>query len=155
MSTLFSSLTLLAMIQPVPAEDWSPTPEQSAVYKALSIRDPAPSCAEVEALAADPLDALRTVVERATMPPWAPMRAAHCIATRHATEARADLLSWVGSEDTRGLGLVVLDSMSTMDEPLALELAGAALAGPLAEDAKTRLVEHDSAALRALVDQPM
>ncbi len=154
MSPTFLTLALLVCIRPAPAQDWTPSPEQTAVYKALSVRDPAPSCEAVEALATDPLAALLTVVDKASMPPWAPMRAAHCIVTRHTTAARTDLLSWVGQEQTRGLGLLVLAELDAMDEPVALELAQAALAGPLATDAQARLADSGIPSVRALVAEP-
>jgi len=149
MSPIAHALALLVFIQQAPAEDWTPSAEQAAVYQALSVRD-APDCAAVEALATDPLDALRTVVEHAAMPPWAPMRAAHCMLTRHPDQARDDLLSWVGQAKTRGLGLLVLSELDTLAEPLALEIAGAALAGPLADDARPRLADSAVPSVKAL-----
>jgi hypothetical protein len=149
MKPIIPSLALLLLSPAAMAQDWTPTPEQTAVYRALSARDPVP-CAEVEALATAPLDALRAVVAHASMPPWAPMRAAQCIATRHAIEARDDLVSWVSEERTRGLALLVLSNLDAMDRAVALEVARAAIAGPLAEDARARLVEADAAELRAL-----
>ncbi len=143
------TLSIAIALQPAVADDWTPSPDEAAVYRALSARDPV-ACAEVEALAAEPLAALRTVVERAAMPPWAPMRAAHCIVEGHATEARDDLLSWVGSEQTRGLALQLLSELDSVDEPLALEIAGAALAGPLADEARPRLAQSEVPSVKAL-----
>jgi hypothetical protein len=150
MKLIISALTLLLASPTATAQDWTPTAEQTAVYKALGARDPVP-CAEVEALASDPLDALRTVVEHASMPPWAPMRAAHCIATRHAEAARADLLAWVSDEQTRGLALQLLGELDEVDPAVAVDVARAALAGPIADDARARLADSDLAELRALV----
>lgn len=150
MKRTLSTLALLLVTTPAVAQDWTPTPEQTAVYRALSARDPLP-CTEIEALASEPLDALRAVVEHASMPPWAPMRAAQCIASGHATEAREDLVSWVSQERTRGLALLVLAELDDMDRAVALEVARAAIAGPLADDARPRLAGSDTAELKALV----
>ncbi len=141
-------LLLPAMVQ---ADDWTPTAEQTAVYKALSVRDPAPSCEEIEALTSDAVATLRVIVERAEKPPWASLRAAHCLITRHPTEARGDMLAWVGDEQHRGLALLVLGALDELPGELSLELAAAGLAGPLTDDVRPRLEESDSPAIRALV----
>ncbi len=150
MSPITLALSLVVLTQPATADDWTPSAEQNAVYRALSVKDPAPDCGAVEALATDPLDALRAVVDHAAMPPWAPMRAAHCIITEHPDQARDDLLSWVGQTETRGLGLLVLSQLDTLAEPLAVEIAGAALAGPLADDARPRLADSAVPSIKAL-----
>ncbi len=155
MSPSILSLIALVALAPLQAQEtWTPSPEEDAVYRALSLRDAPPGCAEVEALAAEPLVALRAVVERAAMPPWAPLRAARCIVTHHAEPARADLAGWLTDADRRGLALVVLDAMDELPEPLALELSAAALAGPLADDARQRLADSERPAIRALVSAP-
>jgi hypothetical protein len=152
MSQLLLSLPLLVALSPLRAQDaWSPSPEEAAVYRALSARDAPAGCAEVEALASEPLDALRTVVERATMPPWAPMRAARCIVTHHAEPAREDLSAWLSDESKRGLGLIVLDAMDELPELLAVDLTAVALKGPMADDARQRLADSDRPAIRALI----
>ena len=148
----------LALAAPVAADEmaWSPSADDEAVYQALSIRDPAPSCEEVEALVPQPVAALRNVVSHAQMPPWAPMRAAHCLISRHGSEVESDLLSWVGQEETLGLGLLVVDEVELLPEELGLRVAKAALAGPLQAKARERLAGCGSSALRALVrpDEP-
>jgi hypothetical protein len=140
-----------AAAEPSAEAAWTPSAEEQAVYEALSIRDPAPDCAAVEALAAEPRAALLAVVEHASMPPWAPMRAAHCLTTRHTEASKGELLAWMSQEETRGLALLVMAELDGLAEPIAVELAQAALAGPLAEDARSRLAESEREALRALV----
>jgi hypothetical protein len=147
----FALPLLLAPLSLAHADTWSPSDEEAAVYRALSAKD-APGCADVEALAADPVPALKAVVEHATMPPWAPMRAAHCLTTRHAEQARAELLHWVSHDDTRGFALLVLDSLDAVAEAIALEIARAALAGPLEADARERLTRCERPELKALAE---
>ncbi len=138
MRTIALSLLLLPSV--VRADPpWTPTAEQTAVYKALSIRDPAPTCEEVEALSADPVATLRVVVERAELPPWAPLRAAHCMVTRHASAAEADIVAWMGDPQTRGLALLTLGALDTLPEETARTVAAAALAGPHAADAREKI----------------
>ncbi len=151
--TIPSLCFALALATPVAADDaaWSPSVDDEAVYQALSIRDPVPSCEQVEALVPQPVAALRNVVAHAQLPPWAPMRAAHCLISRHGSEVESDLLAWVGQEETLGLGLLVLDEVELLDEELGLRVAKAALTGPLAAKAQERLAGCGSAALRALV----
>ena len=134
-------LSLLILPATVHADDWTPTAEQTAVYKALSIRDPAPSCEEVEALTSEPVATLRVVVEHAELPPWAPMRAAHCLVTGHPTEAETDMLAWVGGEQTRGLALLVFGSLEVLPTEVVRRVATAALAGPHRADVEERLSE--------------
>ncbi len=139
--------------EPAPeADGWSPSPEEDAVYQALCQKDPAPSCAQVEALASEPVLALLTVVERAAMPPWAGMHAAHCLVTGHADEVEPQLLSWVTGDDTQGLAMVVFGQLDALPGETALRLATASLEGPWAEQARSSLEAVDSAELRALVD---
>ena len=153
MNFLPHALALLVLAPPTVAQDWTPTAEQTAVYRALSARGEAPSCAEVEALATDPLDALRAVVEHAKMPPWAAMGAAHCIIEGHAHEARADMTAWVSQEQTRGLGLLVLGKLDSLQPHLATEVATAALQGPIADDARARLADSTVPDIQALLDE--
>ena len=116
-----------------PAGGWTPSAEEDAVYRALSVRDGAPACAEVEALASDPVASLLAVVEHATRPPWAGVRAAACLISGHAEAVREPMLAWVTGPDTGGLARLVVGQLDAMPEPLAVELATAALAGPHAD----------------------
>ncbi len=133
----------------------TPSASQEAMYRALSARDPAPSCAEVEALSETPVADLVYVVEHATQPPWAGMRAASCLVERHAEEARDEILAWVGDAGKRGLAILVFDKVDALPEGLALEVARSGLAGPLAEDARTRLARAERAEVRALAERPV
>ncbi|MCK6506447.1 hypothetical protein L6R53_24250 [Myxococcota bacterium] len=133
------------------AEPLAPTDAGYAVYRALSVRDPEPTCAEVEALSPTPVETLREVVDRAQQPPWAGMRAANCLVQGHGAEVQADLVAWVGGADTRGLALLVLDQLDLLPEDVALAVATAALAGPHAADASARVPKSRHPALQALV----
>lgn len=134
-----------------PAEaSWTPSPEEQAVYKALSLKDGGPTCEEVEALASDPVASLSAVAEHATMPPWVGMRAAHCLSTRHAEAAEPTLARWLVDPQLRGMALLLADDLSVMPEPVALRLATAGLAGPHAEDLRKRLDRSEVPALKAL-----
>lgn len=128
----------------------APTDAGYAVYRALSVRDPEPSCAEVEALSPTPVETLREVIARAQQPPWAAMRAANCLIQGHGPEVQADLVAWVGASETRGLALLVLDQLDLLPEDVALAVATAALAGPLAPDAGARISKSSHPSLQAL-----
>ena len=130
--------------------DWQPSEEEDAVYRALSLRDPQ-SCEQVESLATEPVAVLLTVVDKAQMPPWAPLRAATCLAAGHGEAVRDELLSWVGSLETKGLAYVVLEQLDKMPEALAAELAAAALAGPNAVEAQRPIGECQHQAVRDLL----
>jgi hypothetical protein len=133
------------------AADWTPTAGQEELARALSVRDAPPPCAELEAQAQDPLADLLAVVEHVQMPPWVSVRAATCVASRHAEAAEASLLRWVTDPDLRGLGLVTLNLLDDIPEPVAARVAAAALAGPSAEDARVRVARATTPAVRALV----
>jgi hypothetical protein len=128
--------------------------ETQAVYKALSVRDPEPECAAVEALSATPAQTLLEVVEHASQPPWAGMRAATCLILGHGEAMAPTLASWVQDPDRRGLALLVLDQLDQLPEAQALELAQQALAGPHAADVPSRLARSQRPALHALVPSP-
>lgn len=126
-------------------------PEAQSVYRALSVRDPEPDCATVEALSPTPLATLLLVIQHAEQPPWVGIRAATCVLDRHAQLASPALLDWVEGPRTRGLALLVLDRLDRLPEPLALDLAAAALKGPHAADAAERVARSSKAELRALL----
>jgi len=146
-----TSTILVALAAPAVALAWTPSEEDTAVYKALSARDGAPLCADVEALVTDPVTALKNVVEHAEMPPWAGIRAAECLVTRHSAEIEAEITAWVGASETKGLALVVFNHLDEMPEDIALRVAGVALNGPLSNDARERIEAGESAALRGLL----
>jgi hypothetical protein len=122
----------LVLLAPAFADD-------AALVKALSVRDPAPDCARVEALAVDPVPALLRVIDTAPHPPWVAIRAAECLVTRHATEIEAQMTSWMADAEKKGLGLVALAHLDGMEPALATRLASAALAGPYADTARPRI----------------
>ena len=132
----------------------SPEPDAAAeaVYRALSVRDPAPSCESVEALTETPLETLLFVVDNAQQPPWAGMRAAECLTTRHAEAAEASITAWVSSSETKGLAILALNQLDTMPLPVALNVARAALAGPEADSARSRIERSSVAEIKALVE---
>ena len=97
-----------------------------------------------------PVVDLLFVVEHATQPPWSAMRAAQCLVRRHATAAQPQIESWVSQESTRGLALMTLGLIDSLPTAVALPVAQKALAGPLASDAKTRLLRSEVPELRKL-----
>ena len=132
----------------------SPEPDAAAeaVYRALSVRDPAPSCESVEALTETPVDTLLFVVDNAQQPPWAGMRAAECLTTRHAEAAEASITAWVSSSETKGLAILALNQLDIMPLPVALNVARAALAGPEADTARSRIARSSVTEIKALVE---
>ena len=132
------------------APAWDPSPAQERVYKLLSVRDPAPSCQEVEALTETPVETLLWLVDNAAMPPWVGLRSADCLVSGHPTEIEPQATDWMESEGSRGLALLLCDHLDAMDPDLASRLALAGLAGPYAEDVSARLLLSQRDALRAL-----
>ncbi len=106
------------------------------MYRALSVKDPDPKCADVEALDPEPLAGLQLIAEKIAMPPYAGMRAAACIATGHAEDGAEIMVGWMGNPDFGGLVRLALQSYGDWPESVATQVAEAALAGPHAEVAK-------------------
>jgi hypothetical protein len=132
-----------------PSETAPPADPREAMRTALSVRDPEPHCADVEALSPTPVPDLLAMTE-VELPPAVSIRAAGCLVEGHAAEVRADLVRWVTTPETRGLAILALDSLDKMPKDVAIEVATAALGGPLASDAKTRIARSTDPDIRAL-----
>jgi hypothetical protein len=142
--------------EPPPAEAteaFTPSESQDQLYKMLSLRDAEVDCA---ALQSDTLlEDLVVIAEKAKMPPWAGVRAVHCLSSLHAEPSQEHLIRWLASEETAGFARAILDNIDVMPEPVALTVSQSALAGPSAEHARTALARSERASLRALVqNQP-
>lgn len=137
---------------PAVAASVEPDAAAEAVYRALSVRDPAPSCEGVEALTETPLETLLFVVDNAQQPPWVGMRAAECLTSRHAEAAEASITAWVSSAETKGLAILALNQLDTMPLAVSLNVARAALAGPEADSARSRIERSTVAEIKALVE---
>lgn len=135
---------------PVPA----PAPAETgadALLRALSSRDPEPSCAALDALVPDdPVAALVNVVRTVEMPPTAPMRAARCLVVAHAEAAEPELASWMADPTAEGLVRLVTTEWAALPTPVAVRLATAGLAGPHAAVVRPTLSTAAAPELRAL-----
>jgi len=119
--------------------DWEPNADQQKVYDRLKVKKPEPVCSDVETGVADPVDALKGVVNHISNPPWVPMRAATCLLNAHAKAVEADTLQWVADPEKASLTTVVLGRLDTLPIEMSKKIAAAALAGPHKELAKTRI----------------
>jgi hypothetical protein len=130
----------------------APAPESlSDLYRALSQRHD-PGCEAVEATTADPVHALLEMTER-QMPPWVPIRAAACLATRHTDAVRPQLDSWVTDPQTKGLMLTVMGLLDAMPPEHAHALADLAVTrGSDPAAARLRILRADDPALRAIAE---
>lgn len=124
------------------------------VFRALSVRHSAPSCADVEALTPTPVKTLLSLVEEVESPPWVPMRAAECLTRRHHAEIAPQLDRWVTEAELRGLGLLVVGLLDELPEETGRTLATRALKdGPDPERVRARLLRSERPSLRALAEQ--
>ena len=121
-----------------------------AMVHALSIKDPPPACEQVEALATDSVPLLLRVVDEIQHPPWVAMRAADCLVTRHASSIEAEMTSWMGDSQKKGLGFLALGHLDAMEPALATRLATAAMAGPYRDEASVRIARSHDESIRAL-----
>lgn len=154
-------LLVLALLLPSHADD-RPRPLTAAeaqVVSRLSMRHDDTPCDTYIADLPRPADSLAHLAEHVGSPPWVGIRAARCrVALAASAPATADpdpvLLAWVTDPDLAGLAGVVLARVHTLPEPHRRPLAAAALAGPLADDARRALATSPDAALRALATPP-
>jgi hypothetical protein len=130
---------LIALLLPF-AQAEPPELNQKLVT-ALSVRHPAPNCAEAESLSMTPLADLLAVVDQVEMPPWAGMRAAHCIIDGHGVQAEAQLIQWMGKPETAGLAMMVADRLDRLPEGLSERLRKAGRSGQNAARLETRLAK--------------
>lgn len=144
-----ASAPSLAPVDPAaPAADDA----RARLVRALSIRDPAPSCEVVEGLAGpDPVAELVWVAENVESPPWAGIRAASCVSDRHAGVAGDAVDRWLTDARFPGLARVVIGAFDRMPEDVAVRFGRRALEGTQADAAKSALGRSQRSALRALV----
>ena len=121
-----------------------------AMVHALSIKDPPPACEQVEALATDSVPLLLRVVDEIQHPPWVAMRAADCLVTRHASSIEAEMTSWMGDSQRKGLGFLALGHLDEMEPALATRIASAAMAGPYRDEASVRIARSRVESVRTL-----
>ena len=132
-------------------DDWPGTKEELALYRALSVKDPEPRCADVEGLVPDPIASLTMIAEDIPMPPWAGTRAATCLVVGHAEEAEDTLRDWVVDEGKAGLARLVLGGVDDIPEEVAVEVVRDALAGPFAAEATEAAQGSERQAIRDLL----
>ncbi len=128
-------------------------PEADSLRRALSMRHPVP-CVELEAGLAEPVSALRWAVTEVQQPPWAAMHAAECLTRGHAAAVQADLVRWVTEPELMGLGRQTLALIDVVPVEVALPVARAALAGPVADKALETVKTDARPELRALAVAP-
>ena len=132
-----------------------PNPAQRALYDAMKVRDQAPTCDSLSELSPDLATDLVWLVDNAQQPPWVGIRAAQCV-IRHHTEAKAEVIdSWTINPLKPGLAILTIGLLDELPEPMAIRFASAALAGPLAEHATSRLGDSAHATVSALLTAPM
>lgn len=133
---------------------FTPSPSQEALYRALSLRDAELDCKALEAKSDTLVDDLVVIADQAKMPPWAAIRATHCLSSHHAEASREHLSRWLAAKETAGLAQTILANIDDMPESIALDLGRSALDGPSAELTRTALARSERATLRALIDTP-
>lgn len=149
---LFSST--LAFAGDVPAAPALSADAQS-LLELLRLRD-APGCANLGAAGEAQRDALvaLTAVES---PPYVPLRAADCLVAGYAADpvAQGAMRGWMTDPEAAGLAMLVVTRLDALPEPLAVELARAALT---TADSRwksrfsERIAKSGNAAVRATLD---
>ena len=147
MTGLASALTPLAPPKP--------SASQTALYDALKLRHEGPPCSDLAELSEAVADDLVWLVENVKHPPWVGIRAAQCVIREH-TEAKADAIDlWVSEANHRGLALLTMGLLDELPEPAAVRFATLALEGPLADEARERLIDSVHLSVGNLAQQSM
>ena len=94
---------------------------------------------------------LTYIVENISLPPWAPMRAATCLAKLYPEEAQEDLVRWVESPEMKGLAFLLTKQIKTMPDPVAQRIAVAGLNGPFSAEIRTRLAKLNDSRLKDIL----
>lgn len=128
---------------------------QDRILKAFSARDGTPSCEDVAAWASadEVATAMRQITETVTMPPWAPMQAAQCVAQTAASDKESwDLVQrWMVAENTAGFALVVMQNADKLDSAKAKTVATLAVRRAQDDARFSRLVRSSMKASRHAV----
>jgi len=135
------------------ADPVAPPPEADSLRRSLSMRHAVP-CVELEAGLAEPVPALLWAVSEVQQPPWAGMHAAECLTRGHAAEVQAELVRWVSEPELAGLGRQTLAMIDLVPVEVALPVARAALAGPVADKALETVKTDARPEIRALAVAP-
>ena len=135
------------------AADPAPSASQAALHTALSARDGAPECASLEELSQTLVADLLWIIDHVAMPPTAGVRAADCLAERHAAEIPEVMERWVTDPRLKGFGFVVLSHLDDIPLEQALKLATLALTGgPDPDAARRRILRAKTPEIRALAE---
>lgn len=143
-----SSLALIAALGVDPAPQ--PSATQEALYRALTVREGAPTCAALATLSPTLVEDLIFLTEHAKQPAWVGVRAAECLLAEHQEAAMPVLVGWMGRADAKGFALLTIEKLDAMPIDRAMSLAQAGLAGPMAEALRPRIARLAKPELAAL-----
>lgn len=122
------------------------------LHRRMSARDVGPVCADLAALTPDPVGDFVWLMDHAKQPPWVGIRAAQCVIDHYAEPEIDRLRGWAVDADRKGLVVLLLGRLDTLPEPIAQAVGEAAMAGPHADLARTRLIESSHPSVRAMVE---
>lgn len=94
---------------------------------------------------------LTHIVDHVARPPWAPMRAASCLAKMYPEAAETDLIRWVENPKTKGLAFLLAGQIKELPKAVAFRVAQAGLDGPHAKDFRVRLIKVQDPRLQELL----
>ncbi|MEC7987914.1 MAG: hypothetical protein VX278_22290 [Myxococcota bacterium] len=134
-----------------PAQKIADTPSSSTLVRRLSVRDTGLDCKTLEAV--NLREELTYVVENVSRPPWAGMRAAACLAELFPNESKTDFVRWVKDPNTKGLAFLLAGQLEKLPDPVAIDVAEAALSGPHAPDFRIRLEKVNDIRMKELLEK--
>jgi len=123
------------------------------MFNALQVRHEAPTCESLAKMSESVADDLLWLIQNTKSPPWVGIRAAQCVIREH-TEAKADTIdTWVTDPQYKGLAVLTFGLLDELPESVAMRFATLALEGPMAEDARKRLIDSTHPTVANLVKQ--
>ena len=137
LSFLFScqSKTSKDAVKPIPKEPKlkkSPEGKLSIddLHKAFSMKHYTADCDNLREHMSDFDQALVTIVQDYSYPPWAPMHAADCLIKSQSPLAKEEMLRWLSDPNTMGLAIKMANQLSQIESDFSQELVEAGLKGP-------------------------
>jgi len=124
------------------------------MFNALKVRHEAPTCESLTKMSESAADDLVWLIQNTKSPPWVGIRAAQCVIREH-TEAKADIIdTWVTDPQYKGLAMLTFGLLDELPEAVAMRFATLGIEGPMAEEARKRLIDSTHPTVANLVGEP-
>ncbi len=114
---------------------------QEDLIKIFSLKDGGPSCMQLQLSEKTGMIDLLYIVDNVRMPPYAGMRSAKCMIDRYPIQGKEHFVSWMQSDNTKGLAILLANNIDLFPADVAQQLTEAGLNGPHKEFIVQRLTK--------------